>query len=208
MPADPPPFREGRRHGLECGDDEQSPPHEVSGVAEGKEFGEELLPGAERLWIDESDKRNRDAHEDGEDPARDPGREAGDARAIENSEKERAEQHGEYRKQRVEDQLERVVQLVGRGTKECLFADQCVGRDRRGHGRDHDGADVTNRERTEDDLEGEHHPGDWRVEACADTGTGTGRHEALHLVETESRIAGKGRSNGTADQDDRALSTT
>ena len=66
---------------------------------------------------------------------------------------------------------------------------------------------MTNRERAQNDFEGKHHACDRSVETRANAGTGSGRDEALHLVQAESGVSRERRADGATNEDDRALST-
>src|SRR5665811_984024 len=102
---------------------------------------------------------------------------------------------------------DRIFELVGGGSEERLTADQRMRRHCCGHRCHHDGADVADRERTQDHLEGEHHPGDRGVEARADPSTRPCRNETLHLVETKPCVSPEPRAECGADENDGALSS-
>ncbi len=66
-----------------------------------------------------------------------------------------------------------------------------MGGDGRGNRGDDYRVQVTDGKRAEDHLHSEHHSGDWSVEACTDTGTGSGSDEASNAIVIESCVPGE-----------------
>ncbi len=176
---------------LEEGQYRQRPKHEAraGGACHPHQAGEEVLPGTESAFVDQSGRSNRQACRHGPCPVGIPVVDLQIVDPVEDPQEQECGPDCDQPERKIQDELTGIVETATGGGEDLLVADQCVGCHRRNYRSDHYRIQVADSQVAEDHFHGEEHPRNRCIECSSDACACACGNETPDAVFAETCIA-------------------